>query len=62
MFELVVTKYIAEGYIEVTEYGDVTTYKTTKDYLILERKSSGSTVYIRKDQVLEFEAKLQVKK
>ena len=62
MFELVVTKYNAEEGIETTLYHDVNQFKTTKDYLILERRAIGSTVYIKKDQVLEFEATWQVKK
>lgn len=54
MFELVVTKYNGEG-VEVMLYDDVNKYNITEDYLILERKSIGSIVYIQKDQVLEFE-------
>lgn len=57
MFELVVTKYNAGEGIETMLYSDVTTYKTTKDYLVLERRAIGSTVCIKKDQVLEFEVK-----
>lgn len=62
MFELVVTKYNAGEDIKTTLYRDVNQYKITDEYLILERRSIGSIVYIQKDQVLEFEATWQVKK
>lgn len=62
MFELVVTKYNAGEGIEKILYSDVNQYKITNDYLILERRAIGSIVYIQKEQVLEFEAKWQVKK
>lgn len=60
MFELLVTNYNAGEGIEVMLYCDVNKYKITEDYLILERKSIGSIVYINKDQVLEFEVNWQV--
>lgn len=54
MFTIIVTKFNGEG-IETMLYTDVNKYKITEDYLILERKEIGSSVYIQKDQVLEFE-------
>ena len=57
MFEVLVTKYNDREGTEVTLYCDVNKYRTTENYLILERKSIDSIVYIRKDQVLEFEVR-----
>lgn len=57
MNKLLVTKYNAGEGIEVILYCDVNKYNITEDYLILERKSINSIVYIQKDQVLEFEVK-----
>lgn len=62
MFEVLVTKYNAGEGIEVMLYSDVNKYNTTENYLILERKSIGSIVYIQKDQVLEFEVTWKVPK
>lgn len=55
MFTITVTKYNTEEGITNMIYLDVDEYEITDDYLMLERKSINSIVYIQKDQVLEFE-------
>lgn len=55
MYKLVVTKYNAGEGIEVTEFNYINEYALVDDYLLLKDETHQVKIYIKNEQILEFE-------